>query len=386
MKKTSMINLLKNQDIIVFGEDFSRHPHSLEHLLKPLFHQNRFIWVETVGLRSPRFNFYDFKKMGQKILRWLKPNTQLSEQQSTVHIIKPFMLPYNQFALIRKINKISVLRSVRNKIKQLNFKNDLTVTSLPHTCDYVGCLNEKKLIYVCVDEYSKWTGVNSGLIQSMEKKLIEKSDLIFATSKNLQKNKFNQKTDTVLLTHGVDLNHFKLPYKKINPEKLQIYYFGLFDDRSDQSIIQYIANHVAHSEIHIIGDVNCDISELKNNRKIIFHGPVQYKNLPNQIVNADIFILPYKKNELTKFINPLKLKECLCTGRAVISTSLPEVLDLKEHLFIADSGEEFKKIIDQIATGHAVLDFQKTFEFISETESWADKAADFSKKISEHLF
>ncbi|MGZ6523202.1 MAG: glycosyltransferase family 1 protein, partial [Bacteroidia bacterium] len=59
-------SLLKGQDLIVFGEDFGRHAHSLEHLLRPLFGENRFIWVETIGLRSPTFSIYDFKRATEK--------------------------------------------------------------------------------------------------------------------------------------------------------------------------------------------------------------------------------------------------------------------------------------------------------------------------------
>ncbi len=378
------MSLIENKKIIVFGEDFARHPHSLEHLLRPLFLTNQFIWVETIGLRSPRLSFYDLKKIYLKILRWLSSNKKMisiTQKPGTIHIVSPLMLPYNQFSIIRRLNHFLVLRAVRKKMTELNFESDYTITSLPNSCDYVGHFNEKKIVYVCVDEYSLWPGFNFKMISEMEKKLLQKADLVFATSTQLTQTKSNHKTETILLTHGVDFEHFKLPQKKKTSETIKICYFGLFDERTDQFIIQSIAEQVENSEIYIIGPVACNISQLTPYQNIIFTGAIEYNELPEKISSMDVFILPYKKNELTKNINPLKLKEYLSTGRPVISTSIAEVEKLKDYLFIADTGIEFKNTLDTLKKNEFKIDAQKTQAYISETQTWSTKAIEFSKKI-----
>lgn len=379
------MNLISQKNIIVFGEDFARHPHSLEHLLRPLFLKNQFIWVETIGLRSPRLNWYDLKKVSLKIFRWLSSSKNISKitkKPDSIHIVSPFMIPYNQFSIVRRFNQFSVLRAVRKKMNELNFSADYTITSVPNSCDYVGHFSEKKVIYMSVDEFSLWPGLDFQLVSEMEKMLLLKSDLVFATSTQLAMSKSNQKLETILLTHGVDFFHFKLPQKKNTSEIIKICYFGLFDERSDQSIIQYIAEHVHNSEIYIIGTVACDVSRLTIYKNIIFTGSVEYNDLPKKISDMDIFILPYVKNELTKNINPLKLKEYLSTGRPVVSTSIAEVVNLKDYIFIADSGVEFKNLIDKIKKNE--LDFvpEKAQAYIIETQTWTAKALEFSQKIS----
>lgn len=379
-------NLISNKNIIVFGEDFARHPHSLEHLLRPLFMTNQFIWVETIGLRSPRLSLYDLKKIILKIFRWLSSHQKISaitQKPDTVHIVAPFMIPYNQFSIVRRFNQFSVLRAVRKKMNELNFIPDYTITSVPNSCDYVGHFGEKKVIYMCVDEFSLWPGLDFKMVSEMEKKLLKKSDLVFATSSQLALSKSNQKSETVLLTHGVDFEHFKLPEKKNNSEIIKICYFGLFDERSDQSIIQYIAEHVQNSEIYIIGTVACNVSRLTMYKNIFFTGSVEYSELPQKITDMDIFILPYVKNELTKNINPLKLKEYLSTGRPVVSTSIDEVVHLKDYVHIADSGAEFKNLIDKIRKNEVNFDPQKSQVYISGTQTWTAKALEFSEKINQ---
>lgn len=190
------MNLIANKKIIVFGEDFARHPHSLEHLLRPLFLNNQFIWVETIGIRSPRLSFYDLKKMTLKILRWFSSHQKIASitlKPKTIHLVQPLMLPYNQFSIVRRLNQLLVLRAVRKKMTQLDFKADYTITSLPNSCDYVGHFSEKKIVYVCVDEYSLWPGFDHKMISEMEKKLLQKSDVVFATSTQLAATKSNQK-------------------------------------------------------------------------------------------------------------------------------------------------------------------------------------------------
>ena len=388
MEKSSTLNEFKNLDIIVFGEDFSSHPHSLEHLMRPLFDDNRVIWVETIGLRSPKINLYDLKKVFRKILVWCRLNRSLLHKKlppETVSVVTPFMVPYNQFSFIRKLNTYLVTKCVRQKIKGLNFKPLLTITSVINSCDYIGLFNEKKIIFVCVDEFSLWPGLDSKMVSGMEKKLIDKSDLIFATSSELVKNKKSNSCETILLTHGVDYSHFKLPAKVIHKDKVNICYFGLFDERTDQSIIKHIVDNLENIVIHIIGKVACDNSILKNHSRIQFYDSVSYDVLPAKIENMDIFILPYFMNELTKNINPLKLKEYLSTGRPVISTPLPEVLQLKKYLYIAKTKSEFLTVIESILNNLPIQNIESAADYIQKSETWKAKANFFSNTIVSKL-
>lgn len=388
MEKSSALNGFKNLDVIVFGEDFAAHPHSLEHLLRPLFNDNRIIWVETIGLRSPQLSLYDFKKIFKKIFIWFslkKKHVGQLRPPETVFIVTPIMVPYNQFSFVRALNTYLVKKTVQKKIKALNFKPAVTITSVINSCDYVGLFNEKKVVFVCVDEFSLWPGLNYKMVSQMEKKLITKSQLIFATSTELAKNKLSDKCETILLTHGVDYSHFYLPFKALNKSLVHICYFGLFDERTDQSIIKHVADTFNNICVHIVGTVACNISILKNHSRIIFSGSVSYAELPKKIENMDIFILPYYINELTKNINPLKLKEYLSTGRPVISTPLPEVLHLKNYLHIADTKMEFASVIESIIMNKPIQNIESASEYIKKSETWIAKAEFFSKEVLKIL-
>lgn len=376
----------KGQDFIVFGEDFARHPHSLEHLLRPLFQDNRFVWVETIGLRSPKFSLYDFKRIGEKLLGWFGPKQQQAVRvvPETITIVSPFMIPFNKVSLVRQFNKWSVDRAVNKVLADKNFKNVITVTSVPNACDYVGNFKERLKVFVCVDEFSLWPGLDYGLVRSMENKLIGKSDLIFATSQALVQSKNNGRNATTLVTHGVEFNHFNIGAKSLS-KPLKICYFGLFDERSDQNIIAEIAKALPESEIEIIGKVVCDVTTLAGFSNIKFKGPVSYAELPQAISDVDIFILPYVRTDLTNNLNPLKLKEYLSTGRPVIATALPEVAKLQEHLLLAGNGQEFVARIEDVLHHRSGLNSSRTLAWLQASETWNAKAALFTATIQNYL-
>ena len=373
------------RDFIVFGEDFHRHPHALEHLLRPLFGSSRFLWVETIGLRSPRWSAYDLRRSFEKVRKWIGAFLKPEKMQpvSGVFVLRPVMLPFSQFRWVRWLNCWSVRFSIERALQKHDFMNVVSVASVPNACDFIGKFDEKSRIYFCVDEFSLWPGIPRELAQEMEKKLIKNVDQIIATSEVLAKSKLHHLRQTRLLTHGVEFNHFNIGPRRERSGNWKICYFGLFDERTNQDLLRDMATELPQAEIHIIGRVVCDTKALAAFKNIFFDGPSSYDVLPQRIQEMDIFILPYARNNLTENINPLKLKEYLATGRPVIATSLPEVRVWKEHLFIAETSSEFVEYIKKIMNGEISLRSEETQKLLRESETWEAKTFELSEIIED---
>lgn len=362
------------ETFLIFGEDYARHPHALEHILRPLFEKNHFIWVETIGLRSPKFSLYDLKRIKEKLLKMIFKKSSQTQQRvlpQNFVIITPFMIPFNQFKLIRSFNQWSVKRCVGKVLK--SDVQPILITSVPNACDYVGHFHESQKIYFCVDEFSLWPGLDYHLVQKMEQKLLTKVDKILATSDALAKTKTIAGQKTQVITHGVDFDFFHIPEKTQKNSVTKLCYFGLFDERFDQSLIIDLLSLCSQVEIHIIGNTVCSHTELSAHKNVIFHGKVDYSKLPSKVADMDMFILPYVRSELTENINPLKLKEYLATGRPVVATRLPEVVKLGEYLYLADDALEFKKIIDSYQSSALAHDAKKITDYVLNNETWRAK-------------
>jgi len=207
-----------------------------------------------------------------------------------------------------------------------------------------------------------------------------------ATSSALVESKIIPGKKTILIDHGVEFEHFNLGRKQSTEPQLKICYFGLFDQRNNQEILTQIAKDLPHDQIDIIGNVVCDTQSLEKYSNIHFLGPVSYQSLPDKIRPYDIFILPYVENELTRNINPLKLKEYISTSRLIISTPLPEVLKFKEFIAIGNNGQDFVEHINQYRNNLNNPTFfnpQKAIDYIKNHETWEMKALKLSNLINQ---
>jgi len=380
--------MIKNRDFIVFSDDWGRHPFSCMHIMKRFLPQNRILWVNTVGMRLPKLSFYDLYRSIEKMGSWFGRSTSREELPANLTVISPVTIPFNNHSSVRRFNRLSVIRAVRKEMIRLRIKEPLFLTTLPTANDYVGAFNEVVDVYYCVDEYSKWPGALKEMLERMESDLIRKVDLIVATSEELQRANRSESCPTYLLTHGVDTEHFNkaknlVPHPLFDTlKKPVIGYFGLIDGHVDLGLLEFLMKEKPEWSFIFIGPVKVDIDNLKRHKNANFFPPVSYLDLPKYLAGLDVCILPYKVNELTRYSNPLKLKECLAAGKPVVSTALPEVMKLKEAVRVALGKEEFLVQVSDALT----RPFNRTCaEKVLQGEDWSIKAEKMSGYIEEAI-
>ena len=371
---------------VVFGEDFGRHPHCLEHLIVNLGPGHEVLWVETAGLRGPKLTWTDLKRSWQKISGWFKPSTvtltSASKVPNWITIERPFSLPWWGNPFIRLINKISVVNKVRAALKKYPHPPMMVISSLPNTGDFLKQFNEKISIYYCVDEFKLWPGFPTQTIEKLENNILRKADLVLCTSSHLVESRARINPRTVLFTHGVDVKKFKIP-AAAQTDKVILGYYGLVDERCDQDLMEQLSDNLVNAEIHIWGKVTVPIDALKAKKNIKFFGEVPYQNLASEIAGVHIFILPYKINEQTKTIYPLKIKEYLITGRPVVATHLPDMPSLAPYVRIAVDPKDFISHCQTIIA-QKVFYFPEQVEFFAQSEDWIHKAVHLDKLIGEY--
>ncbi len=377
---------MKKPDFLVFSDDFGEHPSSCQHIFRYVPKQSTVLWVNTIGMRSPKLNRRDFhkaslklKKMGFEFFRKSTKNTSVARKG--INICQPPMLPFVSAPGAQAFNRMSVCHVVKERMRRLRMTEPILIITAPNACDYVGQFGERRCVYYCVDDFAEWPGLNKKLVTGMEDRLARKADILIATSQDLVDKLVPYGNQVHLLTHGVDYSFFKN-----TPEgehallkevpKPRVGYFGLFDDRSDQKLLKVLAERMPDVSFVITGDTETDILQMEQFGNIYFTGKIPYNELPAMAKGWNACMLPYKVNKLTNAIQPLKIKEYLATEKPVISTPIKEACCLKKYIAIAETVTDWERNIRKMVTELPLEEQNERNTFLKQ-ESWAAKAQQF---------
>lgn len=343
--------------LIVFSDDWGKHPSSSQHIVRRMAGSRRIVWVNTVGMRRPRLGMADLNKALIKLAGMIRQTTRPADdfQVADFVVCQPLMLPFNTTPLIRRFNAWSAGRQLRRIAGTFGDVKPVILTTVPNSSDYVDVIPAHKIVYYCVDDFSEWPGLDKALVLDMEKALIHKADVFVATSKTLLARLSCSGKPAHLLTHGVDLELFSSCPDHEYPGLAGIPvpragYFGLFDDRSDKNLIEQLARKMPEVSFVIAGRVETDVQVLRSLPNVHFVGLVPYRELPMLIKGLDLLFIPYLVDELSESLSPLKLKEYLATGLPIISTPIAAAREMSDCLSLAEGTDEWCKAIAAVLT------------------------------------
>ena len=96
----------------------------------------------------------------------------------------------------------------------------------------------------------------------------------------------------------------------------------------------------------IIGPVvKVDEADLPQSANIHYLGSKSYAALPAYIAGWDVAIMPFARNESTRFISPTKTPEYLAAGKPVVSTSIRDVVRPYQRLGLVHIGDTVAEFI-----------------------------------------
>ncbi|MDZ4814883.1 MAG: glycosyltransferase [Verrucomicrobiota bacterium] len=343
------INTDKLLPIIAFSKDYFEDPTSNHHILEGLAKHTTVIWLNSIASRNPNFgNARDVKKIFHKIIKFLRGPVNVKAQ---LWVMTPLVLPFPYSRAAQRINLLILkitLFMVRLRVGI--FKEPYQLWSfIPTAAYFVHQLKSPKKVYYCTDDWSQFSFVKKDDIVKIEKLMCASVDLVFATAGSLVDKCRKMNENTYLISHGVNYGHFATAVYEDIPVPLDIKdirgpiagFFGLIEDWIDLDLIRHAAAVNPDVTFVLIGKVLVDVGSFKNVPNVRFLGRKAFSELPAYCRGFSMGLIPFKMNELTKNVNPIKLKEYLSAGLPVISTPLPEVLLYSDQCRIASGSEEF---------------------------------------------
>jgi hypothetical protein len=105
-----------------------------------------------------------------------------------------------------------------------------------------------------------------------------------------------------------------------------------------------------------------------------------YGDLPQYCKAFSVGLLPFTINELTRNVNPIKMREYLSAGLPVVSTDLPEVRSQKELCRVAGNRDEFLKACEQAIGGDNEVERRRRSEAMKK-ETWEAKVDEIGRIV-----
>jgi len=234
-------------------------------------------------------------------------------------------------------------------------------------------------VYDCMDELSAFAGA-SPIIRLREAELFESADIVFTGGQSLYESKRRLHGNVHVFPSSVDVAHFGQARERTDEPADQaripgprLGFFGVIDERLDRELIDGVAAARPDWQFVMLGPVvKIDPSQLPRRPNIHYLGAKHYKDLPSYLAGWDVALLPFARNESTRFISPTKTPEYLAAGCPVVSTSIRDVVRPYGEMrlvHIADTVDAFVSAAEQaMRTDRAAL--QARVDAFLDGNSW----------------
>jgi glycosyltransferase involved in cell wall biosynthesis len=377
--------------VLYFGNDwFAENRTSSHQIARWLAKRYRVYYIECPGLRAPKASGRDLRKIWNKLWKFFKGGTEVSERLEVRTLLQ---LPLHRFALVRWLNKVVMLTTLRLLLWRNGVRRPVCWFLLPHLPAVVGALGERLSVYYCIDDYAALPDVNVDAVAAMDAETTRKADLVFVASDTLLEAKRKLNPAARVSPHGVDFDHFaaaqddglSIPADVADLSGPVVGFFGLIESWIDLDLIDYLAERRPHWTFVMVGRVAVPEDRVPRRPNVHFLGKRPYDELPAYAKRFDAAVIPYRLTRQVLHSNPIKLREYLATGKPVVSVSTPEIDKYADVVEVARSPEEFlAKLDDVLSRPPSAEEVRRRMDRVA-AESWDARLREVIRVIEDRL-
>jgi glycosyltransferase involved in cell wall biosynthesis len=327
--------LLRNADIICFaGIDWAFNWHLPQEVAMSFADAgNRVLFVENTGVRRPQWK--DLGRLRSRFMNWRRATHGVRALSSGPALYSPLIipLPYSRSAI--RINASIVMRTLRDWLGRDRDRPLVVMTFLPTPLvrNVIAALDPDLVVYYSMDRLSE-SSKGARRLREHEEAMHAEADLVLTTADGLRNVAVELASRVELLHCGVRFADFQRARKRNDgaaPAGFEhargpvVGFVGSLRNELDLDLIAEAAELASEMTFILVGPLLADVRRLAALPNVRLIGPVPHAEVMRYMVRFDVGILPYVRNEYTKFLMPMKLKEYLAAGLPIVSTHIPEV-------------------------------------------------------------
>ncbi len=329
---------------------------------------------------------------------FLRANRRLWPQTRTIQEniwgwTPPVLLPGRYYSPeVARLNAMIVARLLRPFLRQLAFAHPILWLYQPEHAPLIGRFSETAVVYHCIDEFTVGTqGRKRQTIIALEQALLRGASCVFANSPPTYAAKRPYNPHTYRIPSGVDHGHFAQALQDDFPVHPAIAalpaprlgYIGNINERLNYDLLTHLAQRYPTMALVLVGDTypwTMDAPPLRRLRalpNVHFLGKFPFAEVPAIVKGMDVCLLPYVAGADAYYRSPLKLYEYLAAGKPVVATSNPEVVELRDWVYLGDEREAWVTAVAH-ALGEDTRAQRQARSAFAQTHSW-------SRRVDEML-
>jgi UDP-galactopyranose mutase len=249
----------------------------------------------------------------------------------------------------------TISAQVREALRALDFRACALWMYTPTPEFLVETVRPDMLVYDVMDELANFKFAPPQL-KAQERRLLGQAAVVFTGGASLFDAKKHLNPNTHLFASGVDGKHYEQACDPATqaPEWLDALpqpratYIGVIDERLDYELIAELAAARPQVQFVLCGPiVKVDPAHLPQAANLHYPGQQAYADLPRILKGTDVCLMPFARNEATKFISPTKTLEYMATHRPIVSTPITDVERFySDIVYLADTAEAFIAQLD----------------------------------------
>lgn len=385
----AIISQLGGNFIIAGSEKWDCSSKTCKHHLVREFARRgaRVLYVENISMRRiGSMGSMDYRKVVDELGRFFRG---VSSPMDNVFCLNPLYLPFPHSKAARQFNTLILSSLIKFHARRLGIRHPVFMYFMPTGLMLQGRLHERLSAYYITDNYTAFADLEHDVVGRLERKALQTADVVFATAKTLAEDRSHLRPDIHFSPHGVEAEHFaaaqtdatRVPDEVATIPRPRIGFMGgLGPDYVDLDLFIDLARRRRDWNFVLIGRQFSDISHLLAEPNIRFLGPKLYEDLPGYLKGFDVALIPFLTNNLTRDVNPIKLREYLAAGLPVVGTDLPPIRVYDKHVRLATDRDGYERAIaDALANPGNPAERQAAVA----GESWSSRAEAVLKVLAE---
>ncbi len=290
-------------------------------------------------------------------------------------------------------------RHLRASVQRLGLTDPVWYAWDPQYAGELARLPERFTVFHCYDKYDAYHEASVAAVQALERQLVARSNLVFASSRILASD-IQERTGHPVryLPHGVDFAYFReraerdpVPADLAALPRPRIGYVARLDERIDEEALREIATQRPDWSLVIIGgeafqsqDGRARFQSLCALPNVHALGQKPRAAIPAYTAGLDVCLLCYRTDNWGRWVQPLKAYEYLACGRPVVSAPIDAALDFGDLVSVVSERKGWIAAIDAALAADGPELRARRIEF-ARANNWDQRVADLAAQIEAGL-